>query len=174
MEKYQVKSQGKEPFKLSKENEILGTLNYPSSYNTLKAEIKLTNQEDSMFVKSPGIWKNNLELWKEDKCILSSKLGWNLNVKVRIQDAEYQLKVKNLVEGVFILQDKEENTLVEIDAEMDWTSAKAEFKIDILDKNSLFSPETILFLVHNCNYFLALSGNGGATEASLAATMGGA
>ncbi len=36
MEKYQVKSTGREPLKPVKGNEVLGTLNYPSTYNRLK------------------------------------------------------------------------------------------------------------------------------------------
>ncbi|MFD2523355.1 hypothetical protein [Emticicia soli] len=171
MERYQVKSLGSEPFELIKENSVLATLNYPSLYNTLKAEIKIANQSDVLVLKSPGIWKKNLELWNSTQCLLSSKLGWNLSVTIRIQETDYQLKVKSLLDGIFILQDTNENVLVKIDASMDWAYAKADFGIQVFDKTELFTPEVLLFLIHNCNYFLALSGNGSATEGMLAAMV---
>lgn len=171
MEKYQVKSIGKAPFKLTKGTEELGTLNYPNRYSTTKAEIQLAGQEEKLQLKTPGFWKNSLELWKEDNCIISSKLGWNLGVALSINNADYFLKVKNLGKGIFTLQDASDYELLRINVDMDWIHAKAEFEIEIFRDAELFTPEILLFLIHNCNYFLALSGNGSNTEGMLAATI---
>lgn len=167
MEKYQVKSAAKEPFKLIRDNEVLGTLNYPSSYNTTKAEINIMGTTALLEVKAPGFLKTYLELWKDAQCIAASKLGWDLSVSLIIEQRAYQLKVKNPGKGVFTLLDNDKTALVKIEAKMDWIHAKAAFEIEVYPAG-LFSPEVLLFLVHNCNYFLALSGNGSSTEALLA------
>lgn len=171
MKKYQVKSIAKEPFRLTEGTEDLGTLNYPNWYSTTKAEIQLTGQAEKFELKTPGFWKNNLELWKGDDCIISSKLGWNLGVTLSINETDYVLKVKNLGKGIFTLQDETDYELIRIDVNMDWIHAKADFTIEVLRNEELFAPEILLFLVHNCNYFLALSGNGSNTEGILAAIM---
>lgn len=167
MEKYQVRSNTNEPFKLIRDHEILGTLNYPSLYNTTKAAINIKGATAPLEIKAPGFLKTYLELWKDDQCIVASKLGWDLSVSVNIEQKAYQLKVKNLSKGIFTLLDNDKTELVKIEAAMDWMNAKAAFELEVCSAG-LFSPEVLLFLVHNCNYFLALSGNGGSTEALLA------
>ncbi len=124
-----------------------------------------------MTLKSPGVWKNKLELWKYDKCVLSSKLGWSLSVALLFQNAELQLKVKSIPKGIFFIQDENENILVQINANVDRTYAKANFEIEILDEVYLFTPEVLLFLIHNCNYFMVLSSNGNYTTSLLAGVV---
>lgn len=170
MEKYQVRSAGQAPFKLVKGTEELGTLNYPNWYSTTKAEIQLTGHPEKMQLKAPGFWKNCLELWREENCMISSEIGWELSVAVYLNESQYQLRVKNLARGVFVLQNEKNEDLLHIDVSMDWLHAKAEFEIVVLRHPEMFSPEILLFLVHNCNYFLALSGNA-SFEASLAAAV---
>lgn len=169
MNKYQVKSNGKAPFKLLKAATELGTLNYPDWYSTTKAEIHITGQQEQLEIKSPGFWKNNLELWQKGNCMASSKLGWNLSVAVSLQDGHYQLSVKNLAKGIFVLINEHKEELLQIEASIDWLHAKTEFDIDLWRNPELFIPEILLFLVHNCNYFLALSGN--SPEASAATSI---
>ena len=170
MEKYQVRSAGQAPFKLVKETEELGTLNYPNWYSTTEAEIQVTGRGETMQLKAPGFWKNRLELWQGENCIISSKIGWELSVAVYLNEREYLLRVKNLIRGIFVLQNEKNEDLLHIDVNMDWLHAKAEFEIVVLRYPETFSPEILLFLIHNCNYFLALSGNG-SFEASLAAAV---
>lgn len=93
-----------------------------------------------------------------------------LSVAVYLNESQYQLRVKNLARGVFVLQNEKNEDLLHIDVSMDWLHAKAEFEIVVLRHPEMFSPEILLFLVHNCNYFLALSGNA-SFEASLAAVV---
>ncbi len=104
-------------------------------------------------------------------CIATSKLGWNLGVILNMNNTDYHLKVKNLNKGIFTLQDATDKELVRLNINMDWRYAKAEYEIEVLLINELFTPEILLFLIHNCNYFLALSGNGSNTEGILAAIV---
>lgn len=166
MEKYQVKSNGNEPFLLLQDHEICGTLNYPSAYNTTKAEIRIKGSGAPFEVKAPGLLKTNLELWQDAQCIATSRLGWDLGVALAIGEKTYRLKVTRLGKGEFSLLDHNKTELVKIKAGMDWMHAKAAFELEVY-ACGLFNPEVLLFLVHNCNYFLALSGNDGSTEALL-------
>jgi hypothetical protein len=169
MDKYQVKSNGRAPFKLLKETQELGVLNYPNLYSTTKAEILITGRQEKLEIKTPGFWKNNLELLQEGSHIAYSKLGWDLSVALCIQDSHYQLRVKDLSKGIFTLQNEQREELMQIEANMNWLQAKAEFEIELWRNPELFSPEILLFMVHNCNYFLALSGN--SSEASTATSI---
>lgn len=160
-----VKSEGTKPFQLLENNQILAELNYPKWYGTFQAELSSAKSDSVLTIKASGFWKSQVELWEGEECIAKSTLNWNLSVIISINGKEYLLKMKSLTEGLFVLMDSDKNELLYIDADMDWSNLKASYHIWFNEgiKTDL-SNEILLFLVHNCNYFSALSGNASCTE----------
>lgn len=164
MKTINVKSDGRRPFQILDNNRVVAELNYPKWYKTSRAEIQI-NEEKSL-IKTNGLWMNHIELWNQNKCIAQSKLTWNCSVIINIEEKEYFLKVKSLLKGTFVLLDKKSRELISLTTEIDWLYGKAAYEVRFNeDLPTVFSPELVLFLIHNCNYFMAFSGNGGATEA---------
>ncbi|RQO69516.1 hypothetical protein DBR43_15680 [Pedobacter sp. KBW06] len=169
MKNLTVISEGQKPFQLIENNEVLAMLNYPKWYSTYTAEISGTKPESKLSLKVQGLCMNKLTLWDGDQCICQSKLNWDLSVTVHLGTQEYLLKMKRLTEGTLALTDADQNELICLKTNMNWQSCKASYEICINEKlNFRITPEQLLFIVHNCNYFMALSGNQGVSE-SLAA-----
>ncbi|MCW3467053.1 hypothetical protein [Chitinophaga nivalis] len=153
MKTYQVKST-KQNCQLSENNNPLGHISYPKWYSY---QAVMETGEETLQIRPMGIWGNKILLEQSDTVVGESKINWNLSIAMTINKKEYLLKVKHLLNLEFVLLDAAREVVMSIDATMDWCNCRVDYE---MNTGETFNAKEILFIVHNCNYMMAMNGTG--------------
>lgn len=169
MRTLKVNSGSRSLFQLIDYNQLVAQLNYPNWYS-YTAEIFLFDGLHKFDIRMEGFWQNNISMWNFDRCIAQSKMNWSQSVIITIDNQEYLLKMTSFNTWNFTLSDSTHQEILSIVADANWFKTSTGYDIQIADgKEKLFAPEELLFIIHNCNYFMAMTGGG--ITAAIAATI---
>lgn len=158
MKTYNV-SCNKLTYQLSDNNTPLGRLVYAKWYSQ-SAEI----QTDKVYrISISGAFGHKIALKQENEIAGQSKLNWNMSMTVLLNGNEYTLKTCSLLSMDFVLLNAAKQPVMGINSTINWWNYDVRYSIHLPEnQQEVFSPEDLLYLIHNCNYYMMM--NIGRTE----------
>lgn len=157
---YQVQSTKSYVFTLTQNTEPIGSLIYQSWFS-FKAKINLTGK-DSFDVKPKGIWGTTIEVKQQESLQLNLKMNWKGEIIVdqKVSDLErhFVFKQRSLLQNTFVLLDRENQELVIVEPNFDWTHWRLEYQLTTSERFEELTQKELLLLtiVHCANYYLTL------------------
>lgn len=148
----EAKSTDKKTFQLTENDQQLGELIYKNLFSQ-KAEIKLTNAE-LYEIKPVGIFGTSITVTKNRVEIVNLKMNWRGQIVFTFQDGqEFVLKAKGMFYNKFIIENKDEEKIIQLDPHFNWSKFNYNYDITYDEKQ-----QDILFVllgVYAANYFIA-------------------
>jgi hypothetical protein len=145
-------STDRKTFQLTENGQHLGELIYENLF-FLKAEIKLPNLENYE-IKPVGIFGTSISVVKDGTEIGNLKMNWHGQIVFTFHDGrEYVLKAKGLFSNKYIIENKDQEKLIQLDAKFNWS--KFDYNYDITYDKQPQEILVILLAVYASNYFIA-------------------
>lgn len=148
----EAKSTNRKTFQLTENGQPLGELVYESIVS-LKAEIKLPNS-DVYEIEHISIFDTSINVTKNGAEIAKLTMDWRGQIEFNFLDGqEFILKAKGLLADNFIIENKNEEKLIQLEPHLNWK--KFNYNYDITFDNK---PQNILLIflgVYAANYYLA-------------------
>lgn len=148
----EAKSTDRKTMQLIENEQVLATLIYENSF-MFKAEIRIANA-DSYEVKQVGFWGTTIVVTKGDIEIANLKMNWSGQIIFTYQDGqEYILKTKGTFNSKYILENREQETLLQFDPKFNWSKFDYSYEI-FYDKK----PKDLLLImlgIYAANYSIA-------------------
>lgn len=139
-------------FLLTENGQPLGELVYKSLLS-LKAEIKLPNSEFYK-IEHVGIFDTSINVTKNEVEIAKLEMNWRGQIVFNFYDGqEFVLKVNGLLGNKFIIENKNEEKLIQLDPQLNWR--KFNYNYDITFDNKPQNVLLVLIGVYAANYFMA-------------------
>ncbi|MCC7030714.1 MAG: hypothetical protein IT257_10430 [Chitinophagaceae bacterium] len=160
MATYKASSRNSRNFDLTKEEMLMGALNYAKWYS-FKADIELADGSNYQ-LEPTGFWDYKIELKKDGHTLLNFKMGWKGIVIKTFFGAEekvYLLKHKGLLSSNYLLLDTTEQELVQIDTDFVWSKLKFDYTLDTSPAFDAIQNNEVLLLtmLHCINYYMMVA-----------------
>lgn len=144
-------------FELSDDSKPLGAVTYDSLFS-LKANATIGN---NLYVVTPkGIFSTTISVTKMGAEIASLQMNWKGNIIISFSKGEeYLLKATGLFLNKFVLEDKDQQKIMILDADFNWSKFSYNYTIAYDNK-----PQDILLVLlasYGANYFIASMSSGG-------------
>ena len=150
--KMEAKSTNNKTLQLIENGQPLGELIY-NSLLSLKAEIKLPNSE-VYEIEHVGIFDTSINVTKNGAEIAKLEMNWRGQIEFNFQDGqEFILKAKGLLGNEFVIENKNEEKLFQLDPQFNWRKLNNNYDITFDNK-----PQSILLVllgIYAANYFIA-------------------
>ena len=148
----EAKSTNRKTFQLTENGQPLGELIYKSLLS-LKAEIQLPNSE-FYEIEHVGIFDSSIKVTKNGIEVAKLAMNWRGQIIFNFHDGqEFVLKVKGLLGNKFIIENKNEENLIQLEPQLNWRKFNYNYDITLGNK-----PQDILLVligVYASNYFMA-------------------
>jgi hypothetical protein len=156
----EIKSTDKQTFQLRENGTYLGEIVYENLF-FLKAEIK-TSDSESYKIRPVGTFGQSLSVTQNETEIARLHLSWGGEIVIAFQEGEeYILKLKGIFSNTYVLENKNKEKLLQLDAQFNWRDFNYRYAVSYTlgyDK----SPENLLVVLlaaYAANLFIAtLSG----------------
>ena len=150
---YKIINEKKRKFILIQNKKQLWFLQYQDWFN-LKANLQAC--EKDLNFDSKGFWNTSLELKDKNKTLLQAKMNRKFEIIIKTKNEEKYLLKPNMLWNKFILQTKQWENLLELEASFKLKKFDYEYKINSSEKFEQFKNKEILALsaVHFSNYII--------------------
>ena len=160
MDNYQVKSVDTKHFELMQSDIEKGRLEYDSWFS-FKAEIILADH--TRYVVQPkGFWGTTIEIKDQEEVLLDFKMNWKGQILIRtIFDGDenfYIFRQQGLLKNTFLLLDKEEKELLNIEPDFKWSRLNFDYQILAADAFGQLMRKELMLLtaIHCANYYITM------------------
>jgi hypothetical protein len=148
----EANSTDQKTFQLTENGQQLGTLTYESLF-LLKAEIRLEKGEHYE-IKALGFFGTTITVTKNGSETANLKMNWRGQIVLAFYDGqEFVLKAKGIFGNKFVIENKEEKTLIQFDPKFNWR--KFHYNYDITYDEKPHDILLVLLGVYAANYFIA-------------------
>ncbi|ESU21412.1 hypothetical protein FEDK69T_24790 [Flavobacterium enshiense DK69] len=151
-----AQSTDKKTFQLTENGQQLGELIYENLF-FLNAEIKLTSS-DVFEIKPVGLFQTSINVTQNGTEIAKLVMNWRGEIVISYQDGEeYVLKLNTFFFGKYIIENKKEEKIIQLDPKFNWREFHYNYDIvyNITDDNKSKDPLLLLLGVYATNYFVA-------------------
>ncbi len=153
-------SKDRKTFQLTDNDQLLGELIYEHLFD-LKAEIKLPDTE--VYHLAPvGFFGTSIVITKDGNKVASLAMNWKGQIIITFQnDRAYALKLNGLFHNRFILENREQESVLQLEPKFNWKQFHYNFDIsyDITNDNEPKDKLLLLLTVYAANFFIsAMSG----------------
>ncbi len=160
MSEYSVKSEGSKHFSLSKAGKEIGRLSYEKWFS-FKAEMIL-EQTKTYQIETKGFWRTTIELKQNGKVLLNFKMNRNGNIIIKTwfdeTERDFIFKQKGLLKNSYVLLDKEERELLDIQPDFKFRKFSYDYNISAAEgfDNFWFNEILLLITIHCANYYMTM------------------
>ena len=144
-------------FELTDNSKLLGSVTYESLFS-LKANAAIRN--DLYVITPQGIFSTIISVTKMGAEIASLQMNWKGNIIISYADKqEFLLKATGLFLNKYVLQDKDQQQLMVLNADFNWKKFSYNYDVSYEIK-----PQDILLVLlatYGANYFIASMSSGG-------------
>ena len=150
----------KEYVLMSAEETFLGSLKF-EKWSSTKAQI--TTQYGEFFdVASENFWSTTIGIKKNDTTYAQLKMNWKGQIVIDLTDngkgVDYVLKSNSIWKKQYVLQDRDENELLIINADYKWSKWDYEFNISVNPEFTNVVDETlVLIATYGILYLIMIS-----------------
>lgn len=149
-------STDKKTFQLTENGQQLGEIIYENLF-FLKAEIHLGNAEKYK-VAPVGFFGTSISVTQSETQIATLSLSWNGKIVISFQDGqEFSLKLNDIFSNKYILEDKNKETILQINSKFNWRQFQYTYDI-AYDVKYQKKPKDVLLAIlciYSANYFIA-------------------
>ncbi len=152
----EAKSTDKKTFQLTENGQQLGELIYENLFH-LKAEVKLPDAEYYK-IAPVGFFGTSLCVTKNGTEIARLVMNWRGQIVISYQDGqEYVLKLNTFFYGKYIIENKDQEKLIQLDSKFNWREFHYNYDIsyNITDASKSKDILLVLLAVYAANYFVA-------------------
>lgn len=146
----------KKTFQLTDNHQLLGEIIYENLF-FLNAEIKLASSE-VFKVKPIGLFQTSINVTQNEVEIAKLAMSWRGEIVISYKNCEeYVLKLNKFFYGKYIIENKKEEKIIQLDPIFNWREFQYTYNIDykITDNNNSKDPLLLLLGVYAANYFIA-------------------
>lgn len=148
----EAKSTDRKTLQLTEDGQQLGELVYKNLLSG-KAEIKLANA-DLYEVRPVGIFSTSIAVKNGGAEIANLQMNWRGQIVFAFQNGrEFVLKPKGVFYNKFIIENKSEEKVIQLDPKFNWS--KFDYNYDIAYDQKPQDILLILLAVYASNYFIA-------------------
>lgn len=149
-------STDKKTFQLIENGQHLGELIYENLF-FLNAAIKLSNSE-VYEIKPEGFFQSSIAVTNNGKAIAKLEMTWRGQIVITFQDGkEYVIKLSGLFGNLYIIQNKDEENLIQLEPKFNWREFHYNYDIHYNILHDSGSKDILLVAlgVYAANYFIA-------------------
>jgi hypothetical protein len=160
MAEYQAKSNNSLSFEVTKDDRLIGRLNYKSwfRFNAIIEIIDGLNYE----IEPKGFWGTTIELKENEKILLKFRLNWNGEIVIQTYfddlKRSYAFKHRGIFKESFVLTDQEGIELLVMKPDLKWSTMNYEYQITTSEAFETLPSKEILLInsLHCANYYMSM------------------
>lgn len=140
-------------FKLTKEDQLIGQLNYRSLFST-KALLQ-TSPTEAYLAKSIGVLQSRIGIFKDKEEIASLHMQGTTALRIRFHETkqEFFFKTKGTLKSKYHLENEKNEILMEFEPSFAWKNFKYSYTISSEKENDVL---LVLIGLYGANYFINL------------------
>ena len=160
MTAYLAKSTNSLSFDVTKDEQLIGKLNYQSWFK-FNAVIEMANGSNYL-VEPKGFWGTTIECKDREKVLLKFKMNWNgaIVIQTFFNDNEkgYVFKHRGIFKESFILTDQDDTELLVMKPHLQWFKSNYEYQVTASGGFEIIPQKELLVMisVHCANYYMAM------------------